>query len=217
MRTELAIAMAWGLGCLAALGATSARAADFCDAPQRADAFAPKPVPVAKNSCHYYQSFEATSATASYGVPCGGYTVAFGPKGALRHPRYLHMTAEWGDAPLTAATCSKAQVAAIAWGFQVPKVPFGKKRVGAAAQGQWEQIETIQSATGHWNTVSKVCYLGLSFTADSSRNYQTVQLDIVATLIEGQAQVRKRAKGSIYAYKHTGKCIKAGGPVRKTK
>lgn len=53
----------------------------MCSGPQNADAFPSSPVPVEAGQCDNSQTFSATSDGPSTGDGCGGFTVAFGPKG----------------------------------------------------------------------------------------------------------------------------------------
>jgi len=53
----------------------------LCSGPQNAEDFPSSPVQVVETTCDYTQEFHSTSPTASYGSTCGGFTVAFGPKG----------------------------------------------------------------------------------------------------------------------------------------
>ena len=57
----------------------------------------------------------ASAGSIDAAEPCGGFTVAFGPKGDLkRNRRYLWLSANWGDTPLTQANCAGAHIAAAA-------------------------------------------------------------------------------------------------------
>lgn len=90
----------------------------LCDAAQNADDLPTSPVPELEDRCSRYQQFEAVSATPSHGGSCGGYTVAFGPMGNLQTDwkRYT-LRASYGEA-LTQAQCTKARLAAVAWGVR---------------------------------------------------------------------------------------------------
>jgi len=182
--------------------AVSAAEPSFCSGPQNADAFPSKPVRVTTTQCHYYQQYEATSPTANYASSCGGYTVAFGPKGGLKHPQHGHdIWVRWGDTAPTAATCAAAHVEGIAWGYRC-----GDKK---CATGDWEQIGTAKSGSGNWNTVSKVCYNELVFVAKPESDYLTISVDARAYRQQGATKTPKRVKVKIYAYRHTGKCVSA--------
>ena len=181
-------------------GAAHGAAPSFCTGPQNAEAFPSKPVPVTETKCHLYQQYEATSPTTSYASSCGGYTVAFGPKGDLKHPADgLNVWVRWGDTAPTAASCKTSHVEGIAWGYQCNDK--------ACASGKWEQIGTAQGDAGNWNTVSKICYNEIVFNAPPDSNYSTISVDARAYQQQGAAKTPKRVKVKIYAYRHTGQCI----------
>jgi hypothetical protein len=170
----------------------------LCDGPQPADDFPSNPVPVSENRCELFQEFKATSPNANYGSSCGGFTVSFGPMGDLRHnwTRYS-LKAGWGDAPLTAANCATARLAAIAWGYRCDNAD--------CSVGAWERIGTPRSRAGTWNATSQICSLEVAFAA-ADKVYNTLSIDVIATQAQGQSTVRKRAKGSIVASRGNGKC-----------
>lgn len=176
----------------------------LCSAPQNADDFASRPVPVQHGQCEDYQEFQATSAQPSNGAQCGGYTVAFGPLGDLKRTwKRYQLKASWGDAPLTAANCATAHLAAAAWGYRCDNT--------ACTAGAWERIEPARSRAGSWNSVSQVCYIELGFVK-SNKVYKTLNIDVIATQGSGASAVRKRAKGWIYAGKGNGGCASASAP-----
>ncbi len=151
-----------------------------------------------ETTCDHTQEFHATSPTASYGSTCGGFTVAFGPKGDLkRNRRYLWLSANWGDTPLTQANCAGAHLAAAAWGYLCANA--------ACTSGAWERISPARTAHGTWNTVSNVCYLGIGANT-GNKNYSTVDIDVIATQGQGRTAVRKRASASIHNMQPNGKC-----------
>ncbi len=172
----------------------------LCNAPQNADAFPSSPVSVTAAQCENYQRYTATSAGPSTGGSCGGFTVAFGPKGDLKpYLDRVTLAADWGDTPLTEAQCAKARVAAVGWGARCLD--------DACTQAAWEKIGGPRQRAGTWNSVSSVCYIGVSFNA-SGKKYKTLDLDVITTLDEGGGKiVRKRAKGTITASKPNGKCF----------
>lgn len=176
----------------------------LCSGPQNADDFPSSPVPVVETTCDYTQEFHATSPTASYGSTCGGFTVAFGPKGDLKRKwRYLWLTGGWGDSPLTQANCATAHIAADAWGYLCTNA--------ACTTGAWERIGTARTTHGTWNTVSQICYIGIGATT-GQKDYQTVNIDVIATQGQGRSAVRQRASASIHNMEPTGKCPTATYP-----
>jgi len=176
----------------------------FCSGPQNADAFPSKPVLVVTTQCHHYQQYESTSPTTNYGSGCGGYTVAFGPKGGLKHPVHGHdIRVNWGDTAPTAATCAASHIEGIAWGYRC-----GDR---GCRTGDWEQIGNAESGTGNWNSTSKVCYNGLVFTAKPESDYSTISVDARAYQQQGATKTPKKVKVKIYAYRHTGKCVSLPG------
>ena len=181
----------------------------LCDAPQNADAFPSSPVRVVETTCDFQQKYSATSNKPSTGGSCGGFTVAFGPKGDLKPHLYrITLAANWGDQALTASNCTTAKVAAVGWGARCTD--------DACTSATWEKIGGPTQATGHWNTVSNVCYVGVSFAqADKSKKYKTLNIDIIATVVENGKTVRKRAKGTITARIGNGKCVSVPAKARK--
>jgi hypothetical protein len=179
----------------------------LCDGPQNADAFASSPVPVEAEKCHNSQTFSATSANASYGGTCGGFTVALGPKGDLK-PYLDHVTlrADWGDTALTSANCAKARVAAVGWGARCTN--------DACTTAQWEKIGGPTQRKGYWNTTSQVCYIEVGFNS-SGKKFKTLSLDIIAKVVENGQTVRKRAKGTIRASHPNGKCLSTTVPTKE--
>lgn len=171
----------------------------LCNGPPNADAFPMTPVPLVAGTCDDWQAYTATMPSTSVG--CGGFTVAFGPKGDLKpYLDRVKLTAEWGDTPLTEAQCAKATLAAVAWGARC--IHHG------CASGEWEWIGSgpKQRSGGIWNSVLKNCHLRLDFVS-TGKSYSTLNLDIIATLKEGTQTVRKSAKGTIYVSKPNGKCV----------
>ena len=173
----------------------------LCSGPQNADDFPSSPVPSVETQCEYTQQFHSTSPNASYGGSCGGYTVAFGPKGDLKRKRkYLWLRGEWADVPLTQANCTSAHIAAASWGYRCTNA--------ACTTGAWERIGAASSKKGFWNTTSQVCYLSVQANT-GNKDYQTVSIDIIGTQGQGQSAVRKRVKASIYNVHPNGKCPSA--------
>jgi hypothetical protein len=123
----------------------------LCSGPQNADAFPSNPVPVVETQCFHTQEFHATAVKAEPDASCGGFTIAFGPKGDLkRNWKYLWLTAKWGDTPPTQATCAQSSLAAAAWGYLCANAE--------CTSGAWERIGTARKAQGTWNSTSQVCY-----------------------------------------------------------
>lgn len=175
----------------------------LCATPQSAADFPSKPIPVSVNNCIHSQTFTSTAPTASYGGPaCGGYVVAFGPKGSLdpRLSEHIQLTADWADTPLTATTCAASQLAAVAW---------GEKCAGPiCAPGGFELIDGSPAARkGTWNAISKACSIELKFNS-SSTPYRTLSIDAIATQFNAKNKaVRKRVTATIYASHGDGNCI----------
>lgn len=174
----------------------------LCNAPQNADAFPENPILVIAGPCENYQEYSSTgpSATSSN---CGGYTVAFGPKGNLK-PNLNRITlwADWGDTPLTQAQCAKAKLAAVAWGARCANDVCSRP-----GNANWEKVGTgPKQRSGTWNSVSNVCYIGVNFVS-TNKKYVTLNVDIIATLEENGQQVRKLAQGKIHAGYPNGKCV----------
>lgn len=179
----------------------------LCDAPQNADDLPTSPVPELEDACTRYQHFEATSATPSHGGSCGGYTVAFGPMGNLQTDwkRYT-LKASYGEA-LTQAQCSKARLAAVAWGVRCLN--------DDCSSTQWERIGNPLSKKGTWGNNQNRCYLEHQFI-DIQHRYTVLNIDVIASLQEGSQSVRKRAKASIRAERGNGKCFSTTQPARQT-
>jgi len=179
----------------------------LCSGPQNAVDFPSSPVPVVQSTCQYSQTFKSTSPTANYGdAICGGYAVAFGPKGDLkRNWAIISLSADWGDAPLTAANCATAHVSAAFWGYRCDN--------RACSAGGWERIGAVQSRHGIWNTASPVCYVGVS-TSTGHKDYQTVSVDVIATQGQGRSAVRKRASVGMSMTSPTGACPAASAPLK---
>jgi hypothetical protein len=170
----------------------------LCSGPQNADDFPSSPVPNVETQCEFTQQFHSTSPNASYGGSCGGYTVAFGPKGDLKRKRkYLWLKGEWGDVPLTQANCTTAHIAAASWGYLCTNA--------ACTTGAWERIGAASTKKGFWNTTSQICYVAVQANT-GNKDYQTVSIDIIATQGQGRTAVRRRAKASIYNVQPNGKC-----------
>lgn len=174
----------------------------LCNAPQGGDAFPEHPVLVVEGPCEDYQEYSSAGSTETI-QSCGGYTVAFGPKGNLK-PNLNRITlwAEWADAPLTQAHCAKAKLAAVAWGARCPNDVCTRN-----GDANWETIGTgPKQRSGTWNSVSKVCYIGVNFVS-ANKKFVTLNVDIIATLEENGRQVRKFAKGRIHAGYPNGTCV----------
>ena len=174
----------------------------LCNAPQGADAFPEHPVLVIAGPCENYQQYTSTGPSAT-DSNCGGYTVAFGPKGNLKsNLNRITLWADWGDTPLTQAQCAKAKLAAVAWGARC-----SKDNCSRGGNANWETIGTgPKHKSGTWNSVSSVCYIGVNFSS-VEKKYVTLNVDIIATLEENGQQVRKLAKGKIHAGYPNGKCV----------
>ena len=170
-----------------------------CTGPANASAFPSASVPVQETQCFYYQVYEAVSPTASY--PTCGFTVAFGPKGDLKHPAdgYL-LQADWGEPVTTQADCEKSHTSGQAWGYRCENPD--------CTQGEWERIDSSKSRSGSWNSTSKTCYLGLSFST-AGADYSTVQAQASAYRGSGTSKEYRRAKGHIYVFRNTGRCYTA--------
>ncbi len=179
----------------------------LCSGPQNAVDFPTSPVPVVKSTCEFSQTYKSTSPTASYGdAICGGYAVAFGPKGDLKRDwKTISLSADWGDAPLTAATCATAHVSAAFWGYRCDDA--------ACSAGGWERVGAFQNRHGTWNTASQVCYIGLGANA-GHKDYQTVSVDVIATQGQGRSAVRKRASVAMSMTRPTGACLGASAPLK---
>lgn len=192
--------------------ATKAGTYGMCSAPQNADDFPSKPVPVDHGQCENSQTFTATSAKPSTGSStCGGFTMAFGPMGDLKpYLDRVTLRASWGDTPLTAANCTKARVAAVAWGARCTD--------DACTEAIWEKIgDGPKQRAGFWNTTSQVCYTELLFNS-SGKKFKTLNIDVIAKIVEDGKWVRKHAKGSIYVKRPNGKCPSATyKPQERTK
>ncbi len=170
----------------------------LCELPQNPESFPSSPVTVEQDQCSWFQHYSANSHTPTTGGSCGGFTVVFGQMGDLKpHLDRVSLKAEWADLALTAANCASARIAAVGWGERCSDQ--------ACTSVQWEKIGGPQQGKGHWNTVSQVCYVSVAF-ASANKRYKTLNLDIIATLIEDDKPVRKRAKGTIHVKRGNGKC-----------
>ena len=182
----------------------------MCSGPPNADAFAQSPVPVVEGKCDDSQTFSATSLGPSNGNGCGGFTVAFGPKGNLRpYLDHVILRAEWGDVPLAAANCASARIATVGWGARCTgRVNKTTPLTTACTSTKWEKIGAPIQRKGVWHTTSQVC----SIVADVSsvdKQYKTLTMDIIATVVENGQTVRKRAKGTIWVRQPNGQCLSA--------
>jgi hypothetical protein len=170
----------------------------LCNAPQNAEAFPSTPLRVQSDQCFNFQKVSATSNMPSPDATCGGFTMALGPLGDLKpHLQRVKLSAEWGDVALSAENCASASLAAVGWGARCSD--------DACTSAKWEKIGGPQQRAGTWNTASQVCYLGVTFTS-TNKKYKTLNLDVIATLVESGESVRKRAKGTIRARVANGKC-----------
>src|SRR4030095_9050511 len=171
----------------------------MCNGPPNADAHPMSPVPVIAGTCEDYQRYTSTGSSASFG--CGGYTVAFGPKGDLKpYLDRINLIADWGDETLTQSQCSKADLLAVAWGERCTNNVCAR---GTAAN--WEKIGSgPKQRSGSWQ--SNKCYIQLNFPS-TGKKYVTVMIDIIATLEEDGQPVRKNAKGTIIASQFNGTCV----------
>jgi len=174
----------------------------FCDRPQNAQSYAASPVKVVLGQCNSMsQAFTATSNGPSAGANCGGYAIAFGPKGKLNpNLHQITMTSAWGDTPLTAAQCASAKVTAQAWGERCVD--------DACKKTAWELIEKgPKQRDGKWDPAINACLLDVRFTSEGVK-YRTLNLDTIATVVENGQIIRKRAKGTILAeLKRDGPCL----------
>jgi len=172
----------------------------MCDAPQNADNFPSNPVPLVAGKCENSQTFTATSAGPSTGGQCGGFTVAFGPLGDLK-PQLdrVHLKAEFGET-LTAAQCASAKVAAVGWGAKCTN--------DSCTTAAWEKIGGPTQKSGTWHSTSQKCFLEIRFYRHKIK-HKTLNLDVIATVVENGKAVRKRAKGTIYVERGNGKCFSA--------
>jgi hypothetical protein len=165
----------------------------FCDGPQNAQSYAASPVKVVLGQCSSMsQSFTATSDAPSAGHSCGGYAIAFGPKGKLNpNLHQITMTSAWGDAPLTAAECASAKVTAQAWGERCVNE--------ACKKTTWDLIEGgPKQRDGKWDPARNACVVEVRFTSEGVK-YRTLNLDTITTVVENGQIIRKRAKGTILA------------------
>jgi hypothetical protein len=76
----------------------------------------------------------------------------------------------------------------------------------ACTSAQWEKIGGPQQRKGTWNATSQVCYVPITF-ASGSKKYKTLNLDIIATVVENGQTLRKRAKGTIMVRRGNGHCV----------
>lgn len=169
----------------------------FCSGPQNAHKYATNPVKVSLGACakHMSQTFSAMSDGPSVGNNCGGFSMAFGPIGNL-NPKLnqITMVADWGDAPLTSQNCPKAKITTQAYGERC--------LTDACDKTTWDVIGPKQNA-GNWD--GRTCKLATTLTS-TGKPYRTLNLDIIATVLAGNEQVRKKAKGSIKAELKDGDC-----------
>ena len=185
----------------------------MCSGPQNADAFAQSPVPVVEGKCDDSQTFSATSLGPSNGNGCGGFSVAFGPIGNLRpHLDHVVLRAEWGDVPLTAANCASARIATVGWGARCTgRVDKTTPLATACTSTKWEKIGGPTQGKGVWSTTNQVCSISVQLSS-VDKQYKTLTMDIIATVVENGQTVRKRAKGTIWVRKPNGQCLSA--PVK---
>lgn len=170
----------------------------LCSGPGNADAFPSNPVPVVNGECERSQEFKAESSNANYGGSCGGFTTAFGPMGDFkRNWKRRYLIARWVEAPLTQATCSSARIAAAGWGYRCDNE--------ACTAGAWERIGQPTSKKGVWSVNSKVCHIDVTFSAPD-KDYNTLNIDAIATFTQGGQTVRKRVGGTIRANRPNGQC-----------
>jgi len=172
----------------------------FCSGPQNAHTYAPSPVKITLGKCNdMSQSFSAVSDGPSVGHNCGGFSMAFGPKGNLNPKLHqITMVADWGDAPLNAQNCSKAKITTQAYGERC--------LTDACDKTTWDVIGPKQNG-GDWD--GRTCQLATKLTS-TGKPYRTLNLDIIATLTVNNAPVRKRAKGTITAELKQPDCYDAG-------
>lgn len=172
----------------------------LCDGPSNAEAFPSSPVATVEGQCENVQEFKSTSPTASYGSDtCGGYTAAFGPQGQLKPTWKKRMLrAAWAGPALTAATCGKSRIAAIAWGWRCSDA--------ACSSGTWEKLGGPLSNLGKWNGVSKTCNIAAIFWAPQANTYATLSIDAIATQHDGSQWVRQRVAMTIRGESPNGKC-----------
>ena len=182
----------------------------MCSGPQNADAFAQSPVPVVEGKCDNSQTFSATSLGPSNGNGCGGFSVAFGPIGNLRpYLDHVILRAEWGDAPLTAANCASAKIAAVGWGARCTgRVDKTAPLTTACSSTKWEKIGGPTQVKGVWSTTGQVCTISVQLSS-VGKQHKTLTMDIIATVVENGQTVRKRAKGTIWVRKPNGQCLSA--------
>ena len=176
----------------------------FCAGPQNAQSYAASPVKVVLGQCNSMsQAFTATSDKPSAGPNCGGYAIAFGPKGNLNpNLHQITMTSTWGDVPLTAAQCASAKVTAQAWGERCVD--------DACKKTSWDLIEKgPKQRDGKWDPASNTCVLEVRLTSEGVK-YRTLNLETITSVVENGQIIRKRAKGTILAeLKNDGPCLSA--------
>lgn len=173
----------------------------LCSGPTNADAFPSSPVPVVEGQCERSQEFKSISPSDSYGASCGGYTIAFGPMGELRRTwKRRTLKAQWVGEPLTATTCPKARISAVAWGYRCDNE--------ACSAGAWERIGKPTSRKGTWNAQSKTCYIDVGLSAPA-KDFSTLNIDAIASLTQGGQTQRVRVGASIRGYGPNGKCPSA--------
>jgi len=170
----------------------------LCSGPSNAEAFPSTPVPVVNEQCDYSQEFKSVSPDANYGGACGGYTTAFGVLGDLkRNWKQRRLLARWVAEPLTAATCSSARIAAAAWGYRCDNA--------SCSSGAWERIGKPTARKGVWNAQSKTCSVNVDFSA-AQKDWQTLNIDAIATLTQGGQAVRQRVGATIRATRPNAQC-----------
>jgi hypothetical protein len=170
----------------------------LCDLPQNPDSFPSSPVTVEQDQCSWFQHYSAKSQTPTTGGSCGGFTVVFGQTGDLKpHLNRVNLKAEWDDEPLTAKNCVNASLAAVAWGERCSD--------DACTSANWEKIGGPKLSKGTWQG-AQGCYFYSKFIS-INKKYRTLNLDIIASVIEDGKPVRKRAKGTIHVKRGNGKCV----------
>ncbi len=167
----------------------------FCSGPQNAQSYASSPVKVALGQCNSMsQSFTATSDGPSNGNNCGGYSIAFGPKGNLNQNLHqIAMTSSGADTPLTQAQCWKAKVTAQAWGERCVDEVCNKTT--------WDLIEGgPKQREGKWDSAKNACVIETRFKSEGVK-YRTLNLDTITTVVgqpdrsqAGQRNDRRRTE-----------------------
>lgn len=172
--------------------------------------FPTAPVPVVNGQCSWYQQFKSASPDAHYGGTCGGYTTAFGPQGDLKLDwKSSGLYAHWAGEPLTAANCSAARIAAVAWGYRCSDT--------TCSSGQWERIGKPTLRKGQWSATNKVCVIQVDFHA-GGKVWQTLSIDAIATLMKDGKAVRQPVGATIQVSRPNAQCkegtdtLEPGGP-----